>query len=65
MSMLFVRYGAYLREKSHFVKKADELVAGMRDYSSETVQEMNEGGVTEKDVEQIGWEKEDIEKSLP
>ena len=64
MSMLFVRYGAYLREKSHFVRKADELVAGMRNYSSEVVQEIDEGGVVGKDVERIGWGREDSEKSL-
>ena len=64
MSILFVRYGAYLREKSHFVRKADELVAGMRNYSSDLVQEIDEGGIMRKDAERIGWGKEDIEKSL-
>ena len=64
MSILFVRYGAYLREKSHFVRKADELVAGMRNYSSDLVQEIDEGGIMGKDAERIGWGKEDIEKSL-
>ena len=56
MPMIFVRYGARFREKSHFAKKANELIAGMHNHTAEIAQELVEEGVAEEDVERTEYE---------
>lgn len=53
MPVIFVRYGARLREKSHFARKANELMAGMRNHTPETVEGLSRGRAGQQDVEEL------------
>lgn len=53
MPIIFVRYGVQLRERSHFARKANDLITGMRSHALKEEEELAEEGITEQDIERV------------